>query len=274
MADDLNAERIEAAVTGTFGTSLRYADEIGSTNTEALDWAANGAPEGSVVTSDHQTGGRGRWGRTWFSAPGKLLQFSLILRPDLEPSRHGLLTAGLGVASARAVTDVTGLPVSVKWPNDLVIEGRKLAGMLVETAMERDRIATAVCGIGINVHLDEADLPEELRDSATSLAIEGERAGRKIALDRSELLARILAEIERRYDAMKGTGSDELLAEATELSAVLGREVVIRFADGTTIEGRARGFDRDAALLLEAPGGTRPIHVGEIEQLRPVRDVL
>ncbi|MEA2451318.1 MAG: BirA family transcriptional regulator [Actinomycetota bacterium] len=267
MADDLSAPLVKAALKSRFGEFVRYFDEIDSTNREALDWAACGAPEGSLVVADHQTGGRGRWGRSWFSAPGQLLQFSLILRPNIEPTRHGALTAGLGVATARAVRALTGLPVEVKWPNDVVIEGRKLAGMLVESTMMGSTIDAAICGIGINVHLQNEEIPEELVDRATSIAIELQRTGTGTAPPRALLLSRVVSEIEARYAGMTGdTGL--LLAEATEMSAVLGHDVVIRAADGSTIEGRAEGFDPHGALRISSNGKETVVHVGEIEQLR------
>ena len=267
MPDDLSADLIRAALGGRLGEPLRYFDDIGSTNTEALDWAAGGAPEGSLVVADHQTSGRGRWARSWFSVPGSLLQFSLILRPNLDPGRHGLLTAGLGVATARAIRATTGLPVRVKWPNDVVIGGRKLAGMLVESTMMGSKIDAAICGIGINVHLHLDGIPDDLKPSATSVAIELERAGTGTAPPRSLLLARIVAEIEALYPAVIGDAG-VLLAEAAELSSVLGHDVTVRFADGTSIEGRAEGFDPDGALRVNTGDDTVIVHVGEIEQLR------
>jgi BirA family biotin operon repressor/biotin-[acetyl-CoA-carboxylase] ligase len=267
MADDLGADLVKAALSGRFGGFVRYFDAIGSTNTEALDWAACGGPEGSLVVADHQTGGRGRWGRSWFSLPGALLQFSLILRPDLEPARHGLITAGLGVATARALRDMTGLPVQVKWPNDIVIEGRKLAGMLVESTMMGNKIDAAICGIGINVHLQRADIPPEISDRATSIAMEVDRLGSGTAPPRALLLARIVAQIEAFYPSMVGD-SAVMLAEAAELSSVLGHDVTIRFADESSIEGRAVSFDSDGSLRIDTGTDSVAIHVGEIEQLR------
>lgn len=270
MATDLSLELIKARSTGAFGTHVRFFDAIASTNTEAQEWAMNGAPEGALVVADHQTGGRGRWGRTWFSAPGKLLQFSVVLRPDLEPHRHGVLTAGLGVACARAVARLTGLPARVKWPNDVVVEDRKLAGMLVESSLMGERIAVAICGIGINVGLAEAEIPEDLRGRASSIAIELARRGVAPGCDRAELLTAIVAEIESRYDALSGGDASAVLAEAAELSSVIGRHVRIRFADGSALEGIVEGFDADGALLVDPGTGPRALHVGEIEQLRAV----
>lgn len=269
MADDLSAERITEAVTGSFGASLRYFDEIGSTNTEALDWAMSGGPEGSVVVADHQTGGRGRWGRRWFSAPGKLLQFSLILRPDLELERHGLLTAGLGVACAEAIETTSGLEAAIKWPNDVVVGGRKIVGMLVETQTTGTVISAAVCGIGVNVSLQAADLPEEIATRASSIAIEMERRGLGSTPPRVELLAAILARIEGLYPAVTDDArSAEIIAAMTARSAVLGSNVVVRLADGTEVEGRAERFEETGGLVLATADGERTQHLGEIEQLR------
>lgn len=266
MADDLSASLIDAALEGS-GRFVRYFDEIGSTNTEALDWAASGAPEGAIVVADHQTGGRGRWDRSWFSAPGRLLQFSLILRPQLEPGRHGLITAGLGVAVATAIRNLTNLPVEVKWPNDVVHKGRKLAGTLVESTMMGNTIDAAICGIGINVHIEPGDLPYDLKDRASSLAIEIAAEGAGTAPPRVQLLTAVLREIDARYPALIGDAS-ALLAEARELSAVVGREVIVKSADGATIEGKVDGFDPDGALRLVVDGVKTSVHVGEIAQLR------
>jgi BirA family biotin operon repressor/biotin-[acetyl-CoA-carboxylase] ligase len=267
MADDLSLSLIEAALRGRLGNDVRFFDDIESTNSEALEWAASGATEGAVVVADHQTGGRGRWGRSWFSSPGKLLQFSLVLRPQLDPTRHGLLTTGIGVATARAIRDLTGLAVQIKWPNDVVVGGRKLAGMLVESTMTNATIDGAVCGIGINVHLTAGDIPDDLKDVATSIAIELERSGAGTAPPRAQLLARVLQEVENVYPVMTGE-SGLLLTQATEMSCVIGHGVTVRSADGSSIQGTARGFDPDGALQLEVDGAIRSVHVGEIQQLR------
>ena len=268
MAADLSVSEIEASLTGRFGRPLRYFDEIASTNSEGLAWAVEGAPEGSIVVADHQTGGRGRWGRSWFSLPGRLLQFSLILRPDMAVERHGILTAALGISCARAVHGLTDLDVQVKWPNDLVLGRKKLAGMLVESTLSGPVITVAVCGIGINVGLSLAEIPEELRESASSLAIEVRSHEAGPTPSRSRLLGRVVAEIETRYDTVVAGDPSPLIAEARELSAVIGRDVVIRRADGTTIEGRVEDLDIDAALVLSMRNGSVSVHVGEIEQLR------
>ena len=264
LSTDLTIGQIKELITGGFGELIRFFDEIGSTNTEALDWALRGGPEGSIVVTDHQTSGRGRWGRSWFSQPGKLLQFSLILRPKLPPGRAGILTTALGVACARAIRSLTDLPAQVKWPNDVMVEGRKLAGMLVETTTTGSVIDVAVCGLGINVYLARDEIPVELRARASSLAIELQ--GHSVPR-RSLLLARMVDEIEALYPAVTDDATP-LLAEAAQLSAVLGSDVVVRFLDGSTITGRAVSFDEAGGLQIATSAELATVRVGEIEQLR------
>jgi BirA family biotin operon repressor/biotin-[acetyl-CoA-carboxylase] ligase len=269
MADDFSPELIERCLTGTFGRPLRFFDSIGSTNSEAMDWALHGAPHGAVVTADHQTEGRGRWGRSWFSKPGALLQFSLVLRSDLEVDAHGILTAALGVGVARALERVTGLDTKVKWPNDVTVSGKKIVGMLVETAVGGSRLEVAICGIGINVYLERDDLPDEIRERASSLAIELAERSRGGAPERAELLCACLGEIETIYGSVIDPDARELvIAAATERSEVLGKDVVVRLADGKEIAGAARSLDEEGALVLDGPDGRMILHVGEIAQLR------
>ncbi|MDQ3940065.1 MAG: biotin--[acetyl-CoA-carboxylase] ligase, partial [Actinomycetota bacterium] len=135
MSDLLSAERIDDALRGRFGRPLRYHESIDSTNRDALEWAAAGAPEGAVVTTDHQTAGRGRWGRSWSSTPGRLLQLSVILRPGLPVTDAGVVTTAVGLACAESVDELTGVPAQIKWPNDVTVGGRKLAGILVESVV-------------------------------------------------------------------------------------------------------------------------------------------
>lgn len=249
--------------------TVRHFDEIASTNTEALEWANAEAPDGSLVVANHQTGGRGRWGRSWFSLPGKLVQFSMIVRPQLELDRHGLLTGGLGVACADAIALLTGLPTKVKWPNDVVVDDRKIAGLLVETQTIGDRITAAICGIGVNVSLVEGDLPEELRTRASSIAIELERRSLGETPARGDLLIAIVEKIEALLPRLSDPRRhEEIVGAMREWSAILGAQVTIRDAGGVTVTGRAAQFSNDGALVLATSDGERVVHVGEIEQLR------
>ncbi|HYI44334.1 MAG TPA: biotin--[acetyl-CoA-carboxylase] ligase [Actinomycetota bacterium] len=265
MADDLDAALIEETLRGRFGKPFRYFDEIGSTNTEALAWAAEGASEGALVVADHQTAGRGRWGRSWFSAPGTLLQFSLVLRPDMPLDRSGLLTTALGVACADVVETLSGIPTNVKWPNDVMVRRRKLAGILVESRVTGARIDAAIAGIGINVSWERELAPEEIADRATSIVSE---TGGTFPV-RVELMARILASFESLYAAvLDPERSTTVIDRATARSEVLGRDVTVRFSDGRTVQGTATRLLPNGALELDIDGRLESLHVAEIEQLR------
>lgn len=172
---------------GRFGRPYRFLAACSSTQREFAD----DEPEGAVVATDHQTAGRGRLGRVWEDAPGTSLLFSLLLRPRVPPERLPELSVLAAEAVAEAVAELTGLPAEVKHPNDVLVGGRKIAGVLGEAGEGR-----VVLGIGINVMQTARELPPETRLPATSLALEG--AG---DVDRGELLAAVLERLERRYDA-------------------------------------------------------------------------
>ena len=266
MDETLTADSIRLALRGRFGDPLRYHPSIGSTNEEAMAWASEGAPEGAVVGADHQTAGRGRWGRTWSSAPGSLLQTSTILRPDLPVSEAGVITTAIGVATARAVEEVSGLEVGLKWPNDVNIAEKKVAGILVESRVDdKGIIEVAIAGVGINANWSIADMPVEIQDRATSVAV---AMGRPV--DRLELLVAYLSALEEIVGLVKGPRRDEVIVEAVMRSEVLERDVTVRFLDGSSLVGRASGIDPSGALKVETREGTTLVHVGEIEQLRPL----
>ncbi len=262
MTGGFGADAIRRCVRGRFGTPLRWLPEVGSTNDVALRWASDAAPEGALVVADHQTAGRGRWGRGWVSAPGQLLQFSLVLHPRVEPSALGLLSIAAGLACADAIEDLTDLPARVKWPNDVVIGGRKVAGILIETLFESGVLKAAVLGMGINIGWTRDDVPPEIAERATSLAIETGRPP-----PREELLASVLSAVERRYAEVEAA-PDLLLAFATQRSDVIGRDVTIRFLDGATLQGRATRLLQRGELEVETEQGRRSVAIAEIEQLR------
>lgn len=266
MDDALTAALIAPVLRGRFGDPLRYFPSIGSTNEDAMTWANEGAPEGAVVGADHQTAGRGRWGRSWSSEPGNLVQTSTILRPELPVLDAGVITTAIGVACARAVEEVSGLEVGLKWPNDVNIVGRKVAGILVESRVDdRGIITVAIAGVGINANWAIDDMPEEIRGRATSISV---ATGKPV--DRLALLVAYLDALETVYGLIKTEKRDGVIVEAVMRSEILERDVTVRFLDGSTIAGRATGIDPSGALKVETTGGMKLIHVGEIEQLRPV----
>lgn len=259
--DTLTEGAVISALVGRFGHPLRYFDAVGSTNTIALEWAAEGAPEGAVVVADHQTAGRGRWGRAWMSEPGGALQFSLVLRPRLSVDRLGVLGLALGLACAEGIERATRVPTRLKWPNDVLVDGRKLVGILIETRVSGARLDAAIAGIGINVSWS----PD---DSTTSVVAEMERLGLGEVPARVQLLAQVLAAIEELYPLVEGRSS-EIVARAEERSEFLGSEIVVRFSDGSTQRGIATRFLPDGAIEVEWGGVAKAIGVAEVRQIRP-----
>jgi BirA family biotin operon repressor/biotin-[acetyl-CoA-carboxylase] ligase len=271
---DLNKYVIELALRGRFGRPFRYFDEIGSTNSEALEWSREGAPHGALVVTDHQTEGRGRRGRGWFSEPGIALQLSLILRPVLPLDVFGLVSTALGVACAEAIEELTPLKLSLKWPNDVTVGGRKLAGILVETRVAGHEVDVAVAGLGINVSAP-AEWPSALAGSTTTIATELELIGADVHLDRSQLLAGVLEKIENVYPLVEtGRGAVEILRRATERSQILGQEVVVHRAGGESVRGMATRLLPSGALEVASEGAHLSLQAGEIEHLRPAGDGL
>ena len=268
--DNLSVDTLQSALTGPFGTPLRYLSHVGSTNTEALEWAEAGAPEGALVVAEHQTAGRGRWGRTWFASPGAALTFSLVLRPRVTLERLSLLTTALGLAVAEGVEKVAAVPTTLKWPNDVNVDSRKVAGILVETKLTQSNVDAAVAGVGINVGRFGDDVPEDVMEQATSISDALARRGVDACPSRGEVLAAVLQSFEHLYPAIEDRRrSDDLIERAGARSDVLGRAVTVRLASGSSIAGIATGLLPTGALEVDARGVRTSVEAGEIEQLRP-----
>jgi BirA family biotin operon repressor/biotin-[acetyl-CoA-carboxylase] ligase len=227
-------------------------DEVGSTMDEARVLARAGALPGTAVVADHQTAGRGRFGRGWVSPPGLGLHASWVVRPALPIDRWTLIPLLAGVAVAEAVRARTGVEATLKWPNDLLVGARKLGGILVEAEVPE----FLVVGLGINVsHLE---LPEELRETATSLALEG-----AVRLDRADLFAATLAGFARALADVP-----EALARYQQLCATLGERVRIERVGAEPLEGVARDVDPSGALVLESAGERLRVASGDVVHLR------
>jgi BirA family biotin operon repressor/biotin-[acetyl-CoA-carboxylase] ligase len=246
---------------------VRVLTSTGSTNEDALAWAgeAESAPEGACVVTDQQLQGRGRWGRSWTSAPGKALMFSLVLRPTEMPAdRLGLLTSAMGVACAEAIGDVTSLAPTIKWPNDVNIRSRKVAGILFESQFTGHQVAVVVAGVGVNTHWSLSEIPEELRDRATSLAVE-----RDDPPPRGELLGAILDRFDALYLGIRdGSGVAALIARADEMSDLKGRPVEVTWPDGRVAGGVAGGLATSGGLNVQIEGQNQVVDVGEVTKVR------
>ncbi len=240
------------------GSRIVYFECTGSTNDEARRLALAGAPEGTLVLAEEQTAGRGRLQRRWLAPRGEALLFSLIFYPDLGPRYAYQLTMISSLACVHAVQAETGLRPEIKWPNDLLLDGKKLAGILSEMGQAGERLYVIV-GIGLNVNMDPATWPEI--SQATSLR---QALGRPVA--RLPLLQEILRRIEAGYDDLRAGHSP--YEEWAASLATLGRRVRVTTAEGV-FEGLATGVEHDGALRLALPDGSSVrILVGDVENLR------
>lgn len=243
-ADDLLSRLQRPRV---IGRDVRVFQETSSTNDVVEKLARDGVGEGIVVFAESQTKGRGRLGRKWISPKGQGLWFSVLLRPQLPPTSVTQLTIAAATAVARAIRKQTGLLPEIKWPNDILIDGRKAAGILTELAAELDRVRYVIIGIGVDVNVTE--FPPELADSATSLAAAADRQ-----FVRAEIAAAILEELDADY-ARIARGAFASLAEEWEQQCItLGRRVKIHIGE-RTLTGRAESLDSDGALLLRTDHG-------------------
>jgi BirA family biotin operon repressor/biotin-[acetyl-CoA-carboxylase] ligase len=246
--------------TDRFGREMRGFETVGSTNTEAADWAREGVAEGSVVVTEYQSAGRGRHGRTWDAQKGQNLMFSVVLRPTLSADRLGLITVAASVAVAEAVDDfVSPHRTALKWPNDVLLEGRKTCGMLLESSMTDGQAAeVVVLGVGLNVN--QANFPDALADTATSLRL---TTGRPVP--RAALLARLLQRLEARYDAVQ-SGSHASVRSAFHDRLASLHEHATFHVPGTdrTISGVVQGITDTGALRLNTPDGPTTVHAGDV----------
>jgi BirA family biotin operon repressor/biotin-[acetyl-CoA-carboxylase] ligase len=245
-ADDLISR---LGKTRVIGRDIRVFQETTSTNDVIEKLARDGVEEGVVVFAEAQTRGRGRLGRKWTSPAKGGLWFSVLLRPGLRLQEATRLSVASATALRRAIESQTGLKPEIKWPNDILIQGKKVAGILTELSAELDRVKYVVLGIGVDVNLSQGDFPAELRKLATSLSAE---LGKPVS--RSELAVAILRELDRDY-ARVASGQFEAVAdEWEEHGTTIGREVTIRTGD-RRIRGRAESLGEDGALLLRTEHG-------------------
>ncbi|MGI6606418.1 MAG: biotin--[acetyl-CoA-carboxylase] ligase [Peptococcia bacterium] len=245
--------------TRVFGQKVAFFPLLDSTNEEAKRLAAAGAPEGTVVVSEQQQQGKGRIGRQWASPPKIGLWFTLILRPAVLPVHAAQLTFVSAVAVCLALKEATGLPLTLKWPNDLLWDGKKVGGILTELSAEIEKINFIIVGIGINVNQKEEDWPSELRNMAVSLQI---AAGR--TFHRAAILQVILAKYEELYHNYLQNGFAPILQAWRELNSTLGQEVVVKSPEGSFV-GRAEDVNADGCLLVrKASGELETVIVGDV----------
>jgi len=264
MRDVLSSEIIrQGLTTRLLGQQIYYYPEVGSTNDLARQLAGEGAPEGTLVITDHQTAGRGRLDRAWLAPPGTSLLFSLLFRPPLTPPQAPRVTMAVALGVVAGIAQVTGLEPRLKWPNDVLVKGRKVCGLLAESGMTGERLDHVVVGVGLNVNFDPQEVPG-IPSTATSLAV---ALGRPVA--RAPLLQAILSAIEQRYERLCAGESprDDWAARLD----TLGQHVRV-VTPGGLEEGIAEDVDLDGVLLLRRPDGSLVrILVGDVTRVRPAK---
>lgn len=250
------AERPGCAI----GHAVHWHDEVASTNRLLAEMGAAGAPHGTVVAADHQTAGSGKGDRSWFSKPGAGLCLSVLLRPDSRFEDLPQLTLLAAVAMLDAL-DAVGIDAArVKWPNDILIGGRKVCGILAETGTAADGAVFVVVGVGLNVNLTASDFPPDLRDIATSLA---EVAGHP--LPRRRIFQGFLAALESWFSIWRGQGFQPVATAWSARSCTLGRRVIFDAAEMSSVTGEAVGLGRDGSLLIrDGNDVTHRFHSGEM----------
>ncbi len=262
--DILSASEVKPLLkTKWLGKTIHYFHTLESTNSKAYEMATRGAEEGEVIIAESQTKGKGRLGRNWFSPPYLNLYLSVILWPPVPPHQAPLITLMAAVATAEAIEKSSGLQPLIKWPNDILLNGRKMAGLLNEIKSETDRIDFVILGIGVNLNVDEKMFPPGIRSIATSMKREmGQRVSRK------NFLASLLQELEKWYTVFLKEGGTAILKSWRERARIKGRQVKMT-SFGETITGRAIDVDSDGALIIETKRGERKrVVAGDIEYRR------
>jgi BirA family biotin operon repressor/biotin-[acetyl-CoA-carboxylase] ligase len=248
------------------GRTIHYSQSVDSTNSRAYQLALQGAKEGEVVITESQIEGRGRLGRHWFSPPFLNLYLSLILRPQIPPHRASLITLMAAVATADAIQNYSGLFPQIKWPNDVLLRGRKVAGLLNEIQSEMDRIHFVILGIGINLNIDGEMFPKEIQEMATSLKREmGETISRK------DFLCSLLVALEGWYATFLKEGGSPVLEAWRGRAKIEGKHVNIS-SFGENLSGVAVDVDSDGALIIETEGGAKKrVVAGDVEYSRELK---
>jgi len=260
-SDKLNTTKLQVALRGLPLSDLRFFESIGSTNDEALAWAAQGAADFSLVVADEQTSGRGRSGRKWFTPPQTALAFSLILRPTADESTHPARTTGLGALALVDSLRKIGLVPQIKWPNDVLLNGHKVAGILVESVWTGDRPDAFILGMGVNVLTASVPPTDQTLFPATSIEDE---LGKTIK--RTELLNNILTFLIAWRSCL---GTDEFMQAWVDALAFRGKQVQVWAGSDRPLTGSLLGLESDGSLCLRDEHGNHvTVQFGEIH-LRP-----
>ena len=266
VPDILSKNELESRLqTRWMGHPVCYFEQLDSTNTEAKRIAENlkgREGQGTVVVADMQTSGRGRRGRNWSSPHGEGSFLTELLKPEIEPANAPMLTLVMALAAAKGIAEVTGLTAEIKWPNDIVLNGKKIVGILTEMSAQVDYVNHIVVGTGINVH--QTEFPDEIAQTATSLDLELKREGRTLEISRACLLGKVLSQFEHYYEIYLQT--QDLFALMEEYNSLLvncKRQVRVLDPLGE-FEGKALGIDAGGRLMVERGQELVKVSSGEV----------
>ena len=251
----------EGLTTRRFGRKIYTFDTIDSTNNCARVLAGCWAEEGTVIIAEEQTAGRGRLGRAWLANPNENLTFSIILRPPLRPDQLNILPLYVAVAVAQAVERVTTLMLECKWPNDLLLNGKKAGGILIEGSVKQNAVEHAVVGIGLNVNQER--FVGELARTATSLRLE-----KREPIDRQKLFREILKAMEQQYSSASTSGFQSILPLWLSRTTMINKPISV-LDHGKRISGIVKGLSPEGGLILQSDGIERVLFAGDVSLVSP-----
>ncbi len=238
------------------GRNIYYEEKVSSTNSMAKDLAIKGVKNGSVVIADMQEKGRGRNGKIWISPPGRNIYMSIILRPKFSPEDARGMTMLAAVSAADAILEITSLMPQIKWPNDILINSKKVSGILTEMGTQNNIIEYIIVGIGINVNLSEEGIPDDIKNIATSLSMElNKTQGKNISgntrlISRNKLIISFLNKFDRYYEMFLSTGLSPVLQSYQKYFDMIGKDVEITL-ENRKVKGQVAGIDSKGALLVK-----------------------
>lgn len=247
--------------TRLIGGRIIYHQQTASTNQDALDLARMDQEEGTVIIADHQLAGRGRLNRPWESAPSKDIALSVLLYPDLPSDSFSLLPILAGIAACETLRDSAEVFALLKWPNDVIIDDRKICGILVEARMLPGGRRAVALGLGLNVNSEESDFSDEVRQKATSLKMATGQT-----FDRKLIALALLRRLEYWYDRFLEQGHQPIIVRWSELSGTLGHRVTV-MTGAETIRGKAKRLGWDGSLIVRTEDGDQRITVGDVVQV-------
>ncbi|MEE9167225.1 MAG: biotin--[acetyl-CoA-carboxylase] ligase [Candidatus Neomarinimicrobiota bacterium] len=251
--------------TQILGREIEYYTRVDSTNLEARKLLEEGAEEGTLILTDNQTAGRGRHGESWFSGPGKGLAFSVILKPNMRGKPAGVLSLAVGLAVTDAIENFR-LVSQLKWPNDVLLSGKKCGGILLETRFQGDVMTSAIAGIGINVNESQSEFPESIRNITTSIAIE-----KQSPAQRELILAWTLNSLERRYAGLKSGDASSIISDWENRCSHIGKTVSFNWK-GENAMGIFEGVAQDGEAIIHKLDNSTRLTLSS-EEIADVREV-